>query len=113
MKNLILMILITTFCYGSTAFAEDTPTLSQLMEQNRFTVQERSRVQQILADAEENGIPQGPIQEKAYEGFAKKVTEQRIIQAMEAVSNRYQFAYTQANRIGQDPDGVEDIGNNR
>jgi len=50
----------------------------------------------MIMNAKEEGLPVGPIMEKAYEGMAKRVQAGRIEQAMEQVRSRYHHAHRHA-----------------
>jgi hypothetical protein len=84
--------------------------MTRLMIQNNYQDQNILRAQKILIDTVEDGLPDKPVMNKAYEGIAKKVQEDRVVDAMEKTRNRYSVAYQYARSITQNPDRVNDIG---
>jgi hypothetical protein len=62
-------------------------------------------------NAQREGLPVGPIMNKAHEGMAKRVQDRNIVQAMESVRSRYAFAHQQANLITQNRAQMHLIGN--
>ena len=84
--------------------------MTRLMIQNNYKDQNILRAQKILIDTVEDGLPDKPIMNKAYEGIAKNVQEDRVVEAMEKTRARYSFAYRYARSITQNPDRVNDIG---
>jgi uncharacterized protein (DUF2267 family) len=69
--------------------------------QNRFQKQQMVRAQNIIQNAIQQGVPVGPVVDKALEGMAKKVSEQKIVRAMEQVRNRYALSKIEARQITQ------------
>ncbi len=84
--------------------------MTRLMIQNNYKDQNILRAQKILIDTVEDGLPDKPIMNKAYEGITKNVQEDRVVEAMEKTRARYSFAYRYARSITQNPDRVNDIG---
>jgi hypothetical protein len=79
--------------------AGDAVQLIQAMNTNRFGEQQMLKAQNIVIDAQSKGLPAKPVISKALEGMAKKVTPEMTLQAMEAVSSRYAFAFNHARSI--------------
>ena len=84
--------------------------MTRLMIQNNYQYQNTLRAQKILIDTVEEGLPDKPVMNKAYEGIAKNVQEDRVIEAMEKTRTRYSVAYRHARSITQNPVRVNDIG---
>jgi hypothetical protein len=84
--------------------------MTRLMMQNNYQYQNILRAQKILIDTVKDGLPDRVVMNKAYEGIAKNVQEDRVVQAMEKTRIRYSVAYRYARSITQNPDRVKDIG---
>jgi hypothetical protein len=84
--------------------------LTRLMIQNNYKDQNTLRAQKILMDTVKEGLPDKPVINKAYEGIAKNVQEDRVVDAMEKTRTRYSVAYRYARSITQNPVRVNDIG---
>ena len=84
--------------------------MTRLMIQNNYQYQNILRAQKILIDTVEDGLPDKPVMNKAYEGIAKNIQEDRVVEAMEKTRIRYSVAYRYAGTITQNPDRVNDIG---
>ena len=91
--------------------SEETIHLIQVMNANRFQEEQILKAQAILLDAHGRGLPTKPIINKALEGMAKQVTPDQTLQAMEAVSSRYAFAFGQARSITKNPEQIGRLGN--
>ncbi|MEJ2656312.1 MAG: hypothetical protein P8012_03840 [Desulfobacterales bacterium] len=89
---------------------DETIKMTRLMIQNNYKDQNILRAQKILIDAVEEGLPDKPVMNKAYEGIAKNVQEDRVVEAMEKIRTRYSVAYRYARSITQNPARVNDIG---
>lgn len=70
--------------------------MTRTMLENRFRQEHILRAQEIVMQALKEGLPPDPIMNKAREGMAKRVQEENIIQAMEKVRSRYEFANQRA-----------------
>ena len=81
--------------------SEDAIQFIQAMNANRFQEEQILKAQAIVLEAQGRGLPTTPVINKAFEGMAKQVAPERTLQAMEAVSSRYAFAYDQARSITQ------------
>jgi hypothetical protein len=84
--------------------------VTHLMIQNNYKDQNTLRAQKILIDTVEEGLPYKPVINKAYEGIAKNVQEDRVVEAMEKTRTRYSVAYRYARSITQNPVRVDQIG---
>ena len=84
--------------------------MTRLMIQNNYQDQNILRAQKILIDTVKEGLPDKPVMNKAYEGIAKNVQEDRVVEAMEKTRTRYSVAYRYARSITQNPVRVNDIG---
>ena len=73
--------------------SEDAIKVTRNMLMNQFREDHALRAQRMIMNAKEEGLPAGPIMEKAYEGMAKGVRDEQILQAMEKVYNRYRDAH--------------------
>lgn len=90
--------------------SDEAIKMTSLMIQNNYQYQNTLRAQKILIDTVKEGLPDKPVMNKAYEGIAKNVPENRVIQAMENTRSRYSIAYRHARSITQNSDRVNDIG---
>ena len=90
---------------------DEAVKMTRMMIQNRFQHRNTLRAQQIAIDAIESGLPAEPVMNKAFEGMAKKVPEDRVVQAMEKTRDRYSYAYRHANEFTKNRDKTNDIGN--
>jgi hypothetical protein len=89
---------------------ENAIQLVQAMATNRFEEEQILKAQAILIDAQGRGLPTKPVINKLLEGMAKQVAPDRILQAMEAVTSRYGFAFERAKAVTQNPAQVERLG---
>ena len=90
---------------------EDAIKLIQAMVANRFQEEQVLKAQAIVLEAQGRGLPTKPIINKAFEGMAKQVAPERTLQAMEAVSSRYAFAFDHARSITKNTEQVGRLGN--
>ncbi|RPJ14387.1 MAG: hypothetical protein EHM30_10365, partial [Desulfobacteraceae bacterium] len=72
---------------------DETIQFIKAMHTNRFDEEQILKALNIVLEAQSRGLPVKPVISKALEGMAKKVTHERTLQAMEAVSSRYAFAF--------------------
>jgi hypothetical protein len=91
--------------------SDDAIKMTKLMLENRFRHQLILEAQHIIMNAQREGLPVGPIMNKAQEGMTKRVQHKSIVQAMERVRSRYAFAYQQAKTITQSRTQMHQIGN--
>ena len=71
---------------------DDTSRITQAMVQARIQQREIVKIQLMIKAAQETDQDPEPLINKAYEGLAKRVQGQNIVQAMERVRNRYEHA---------------------
>ncbi len=90
---------------------EDAVQLVQAMHASRFETAHMLRALHILQETRREGLPLRPVINKALEGIAKQVSPDRTLQAMEAVSSRYAFAYQQVTTLTKQEDQTGRIGN--
>jgi len=90
--------------------SDEAIKMTRLMIQNNYKDQNTLRAQKILLDTVEEGLPNEPVMNKAYEGIAKNVQEDRVVEAMQKTRTRYSDAYRYARSITQNPVRVNDIG---
>ncbi|MGE5256372.1 MAG: hypothetical protein ACM3KE_06860 [Hyphomicrobiales bacterium] len=91
--------------------SEDAIQLVDAMNANRFHEDQILKAQSIVMEAQSRGLPTKPIIIKAFEGMAKQAAPERTLQAMEAVSSRYAFAFDQSRSITQDTKQIGRLGN--
>ena len=91
--------------------SEDAIQLIQAMNANRFQEEQILKAQAIVLEAQGRGLPTKPVINKAFEGMAKQVAPERTLQAMEAVSARYAFAFDQARSITKNAEQAGRLGN--
>lgn len=72
------------------------------MLMNQFREEQILRAQRMIMNARKEGLPAGPLMEKAYEGMTKRVQAGKILQAMEKVRSRYRHAHGQANELTEE-----------
>ncbi|WP_456386506.1 HepT-like ribonuclease domain-containing protein [Desulfolithobacter sp.] len=53
----------------------------------------------MVGTAQQQGLPTGAVVGKVYEGIAKQVDPDRIVQALERVRSRYQYSYQLASTL--------------
>jgi hypothetical protein len=85
--------------------------LTRLMMKEQFKQEYVLRAHEIIMNTKQEGLLPGPIMSKVYEGIAKQVRKESILQAMERVRSRQAFAKEQANKMIQDQDQVNSLGN--
>lgn len=88
----------------------ETPALVLAMQREQFRHTNMVRVQKIIEDAKTAGLPTKPLTDKVYEGIAKEVDEERIVQAVSRVRNRHMHAYQQARELAVDPEEEKPLG---
>lgn len=89
----------------------DALKMTKAMEQNRFQVENIIRSQEIVMSAVKDGLPAGPVMNKAYEGMAKGAPEQDVVKAMERTRARYSLAYQSARKVSASTQQAEQTGN--
>ena len=93
-----------TFCFflffSTVAWAADTdPELPMIMESSGFGSQQVLQVEDMITTAEQYGLPADKIAGKVFEGIAKNVDLERIIQAMQRMVDRYEYSYHLAQKL--------------
>jgi murein L,D-transpeptidase YcbB/YkuD len=81
------------------------------MQQHRFQARNTERIQNMIQEAQQKGLPPEPMQNKVHEGLAKKAPEEAIVRAVERVRDRYEYAYRHARELFNEPQQVRSIGN--
>ena len=79
--------------------SEDSIRLTLTMLEYGFTQENVQRAQEIVMRSHDQGLPVGPVMNKAYEGMAKGIEQENIIRAMNNVMARYGFACQQAGEL--------------
>lgn len=85
--------------------------LVHAMNANRFQEEQILKAQGIVLESQSRGLPTKPVINKAFEGMAKQVAPERILQAMEAVCSRYAFAFEQARSLAREGEPIGRLGN--
>lgn len=89
---------------------DGTEALVQAMHREQFRHTNMVRIEKIIEDAQDAGLPTKPLTDKVYEGIAKNVDEESIVLAVSRVRNRYMHAYRQALQLAVDPEEEENLG---
>jgi hypothetical protein len=111
MKNFFLFVWLL-FWASPLAFAGGIEaTLSQAMATAGFSAEQVARVQNIIETAQQKGLPAEAVSSKVYEGIAKHVAPDRIIRALNRVTSRYEYGYSQARRLAEEKKQIADLGN--
>ena len=111
MKNFSLIFCLILF-FSSVAFAADTDsTLNRTMDTAGFSAEQVLRVQSMIKTAQQQGLPADAVSSKVYEGIAKHVDPDRIVQALERVTSRYEYGYTLAWRLTKREKQAVELGN--
>jgi hypothetical protein len=85
--------------------------MTRLMLENHFRKEEVLRAHEIIMRAKREGLPEGPIMSKAFEGMTKHVEARNVVRAMETVRSRYGLADEHAKRITEERAEREQIRN--
>jgi hypothetical protein len=83
--------------------------LTRLMIKEQFKQKDVLRAHEIIMNAKQEGLPPEPIMNKFYEGIAKQVRNENILQAMERVRSRHAFANEEAKKMVQKQDQVNSL----
>ncbi len=111
MKKLSLIFCLILF-FSSVAFAADTDsTLTRTMDTAGFSAEQVRQVQSMVKTAQQQGLPADAMSSKVYEGIAKHVDPDRIVQALERVTSRYEYGYTLARKLTKREKQVVKLGN--
>jgi len=90
---------------------DDAIKMTRLMLENKFTIDNTLKAQQIIMNAHNKGLPIEPLENKAFEGMTKNVKADRIVRAMEIVLSRYAFAYERAAVLSKQKEQISRLGN--
>jgi len=82
----------------------------QAMRQAGFSDLTQVDVQQTIEEALEEGLPVKPLTHKVHEGIVKNIPEDRIVDAVQSVRQRYRHAYGKASELEVEPDQEEPLG---
>ncbi len=111
MKNLSLIFCLFLF-YSSVATAGDTdPTLTRTMDSAGFSEEQVLQVQSMIKTAQQQGFPADAVSGKIYEGVAKHVDPDRIVQALERVTSRYEYGHALALKLTNREQQAARLGN--
>ena len=112
MKNILFLSLLGVALFTfSAALAEDTPAqINRVMTEAGFTEQQIVQVRSMISAAERKGLPAEAVTDKIHEGIAKRVDPERIVQAAERVTSRYEYGYALAEKLATDKQQVAQIG---
>lgn len=80
------------------------------MNTARFSAEHVQQVQNIITSAQQQGLPADALTNKVYEGIAKNIDPNRIIQALKRVTSRYVYGYTLARKFTQKEKQVDELG---
>jgi len=81
---------------------EEAIRMTRLMLENHFRKEEVLRAHETIMRAKREGLPEGPIMSKAFEGMAKHVEARNVVRAMEKVRSRCGLADEHAKRITEE-----------
>jgi hypothetical protein len=76
--------------------SDEAIRMTRVMLESRFRVESILRAQEMIGKARSEDLPAEPLILKAMEGMAKRIQEERIIEAMEKVRARYATAHRYA-----------------
>ncbi len=89
----------------------DAIRFTRAMVQHHFSVEQALKAQQIVMKAQHQALPVDPIAGKAFEGMAKNVKADRIVQAMNKVQARFAYAYSRAALLANQKAKANRLGN--
>ncbi len=75
-----------------------------------YGVDEALQVHQQIRQTLQQGLPVGPVVEKAHEGLAKQAGPEAVVRAMRQVRERYAYAYGWAGSLVDDPRAARSVG---
>ncbi|KPJ79004.1 MAG: hypothetical protein AMJ54_00655 [Deltaproteobacteria bacterium SG8_13] len=81
---------------------EQAVQMVQTMERQQVREEQIVRAQQMVMNANKQGLPVGPMISKAMEGLAKGVSTENTLEAMEQVADRYSLASRHARQLAAD-----------
>ncbi len=80
--------------------------LAIALEEARVPQTDTLRIQEMLRQAIQEGLPGQPLVDKLHEGLVKGVPAQELIRAAERVRSRYAFGYRNASRLAGSPEAA-------
>jgi hypothetical protein len=89
---------------------ENVVKLTRAMQQNQFNEQQIQRAHALMIEARNSSLPVQPLTNKAFEGMAKGVPPQLIVNAMQAVQSRNAFAFQRAAQLSRDKIHIDNLG---
>ena len=112
MKNILFLSLLGVALFTfSAALAEDTPAeINRVMTEAGFTEQQVVQVRSMINTARQKGLPAEAVTDKIHEGIAKRVAPDRIVQAAERVTSRYEYGYALAEKLATEKQQVAQLG---
>jgi hypothetical protein len=81
------------------------------MDTAGFSTEQVLQVQNFIKTAQQQGLPADAVSSKVYEGIAKHVDPDRIVQALERVTSRYEYGYTLAHKLTKREKQAVELGN--
>jgi hypothetical protein len=84
--------------------------VTRVMLQNNFKNEQILRAHEIMTKMHRAGLPLQPIVNKLFEGIAKHVPPANILNAMDAVRSRYEFAFSRAGLLTTQKDQKDQLG---
>ncbi|MCF6188739.1 MAG: hypothetical protein L3J49_14845, partial [Desulfobulbaceae bacterium] len=112
MKNTIILILCAfSLSLSVTSFAEDPEAMTtRILTEAGFTQQQVIQVRSMIDTAQQKGLPADAVTNKIHEGIAKRVAPERIVQAAERVTSRYEYGYALAGKLAENKQQVAQLG---
>jgi uncharacterized membrane protein YgcG len=89
---------------------DEVVALTTRMRESRFSERLIIRAHEIVMAARQEGLPVEPVVNKAYEGIAKRVEAERIVQAMDVVHSRYSVAFRTTRTMATDEKQQQVLG---
>jgi len=84
--------------------------VTRVMLQNNFNTEQILRAHEIITKMHRAGLPLQPIVNKLFEGIAKHVPPDNILNAMDAVRSRYDFSFSRAGLLTTQKDQKDQLG---
>lgn len=110
-ENTSLQIRNNTRQMVRTGMSQDAATrLTRAMLQHRFQERHLIQAQNTIMETMQSGLPVEPVMNKAFEGMAKNVPDERIVQAMKTTQSRYANAYRKAGELTPDEETQSRLG---
>jgi hypothetical protein len=89
---------------------DDATRLTRAMLQYRFQERHMLQAQNTLMETKQSGLPVEPVMNKAFEGMAKNIPDERIVRAMKKTQSRYAYAYRKARELATDEETQNKLG---